>query len=321
MKRITLPESWRKGGQVFAKLACWSNGDAYDRTGSFFTLPATHDKKSMLDALQNGLDQLPIFTDYEGSGYQGITSTSNYDSPIEIMRFFTSFGVGHFNKLREINNYPWKHEAFYKQDVTSVMPNDQDEIWVGVFIGNYDQGGHKVSLELNFYPSFGDREEPKHYIQPLFFTVNIMEMLGQNYGRLFRNDSLTLEFEVPENVENLQLLYTSTGHGGWGGGDEFNPKLNEIFIDGEPFYKVVPWRTDCATYRLYNPASGNAGNGNLSRSNWCPATLTPPYVIPLTNLSPGKHSLKVAIDQGADEGNSFSHWSISGILGGEYPNE
>lgn len=325
LKRITLPESWLKGGQVFAKLSCWSNGDAYDRTGSVFALPTASDKKSMLDALQNGLDQLPVFIDNEGGQYQGITSTRNYDSPIELMRFFTSFGVGHFNKLREINNYPWEHEATYKQDITSLIPNDQDEIWVGVFIGNYDQGGHKVSLELNFYPSFGDREEPVHYIQPLFYTVNIMEMSGQNYGRLFRNDTLSLEFEVPANVENLQLLYTSTGHGGWGGGDEFNPKLNEIFIDGEPFYKVVPWRTDCATYRLYNPASGNFGNGmsssDLSRSNWCPATLTPPYVIPLKNLSPGKHSLKVAIDQGADEGNSFSHWSISGVLSGEYANE
>jgi len=325
VKRISLPESWQSGGQVFAKLSCWSNGDAYDRTGSVFALPAATDKKSMLDALQNGLDQLPVITDNEGSEYQGITSTTNYDSPIELMRFFTSFGVGHFNKLREINNYPWKYEATYKQDVSTVLPNDQDEIWVGVFIGNYDQGGHKVSLELNFYPSFGDREEPAQYIQPLFYTVNIMEMSGQNYGRLFRNDTLTLEFEVPENVENLQLLYTSTGHGGWGGGDEFNPKLNEIFIDGEPFYKVVPWRTDCATYRLYNPASGNFGNGlsssDLSRSNWCPATLTPPYVIPLNNLSPGKHSLQVVIDQGPDEGNSFSHWSVSGVLSGEYLNE
>jgi len=325
MKKIALPKSWQSGGQVFAKLTCWSNGDAYDRTGSVFAIPAGTDKKTMLDALQNGLDQLPVFTDNKGSEYQGITSTPKYNPPIELMRFFTSFGVGHFNKLREINNYPWQFEATYKQDVSSLLPNDQDEIWVGVFIGNYDKGGHKVSLELNFYPSFGDREVPANYIQPLFYTVNIMEMSGQNYGRLFRNDTLTLDFEIPENIENLQLLYTSTGHGGWGGGDEFNPKLNEIFIDGEACYKVVPWRTDCATYRLYNPASGNFGNGmsssDLSRSNWCPATLTPPYVIPLTKLSPGKHSLKVVIDQGPDEGNSFSHWSISGILTGTYSKE
>lgn len=325
MKKVTLPEIWKAGGQVFAKLTSWSNGDAYDRTGSIFVLPASHDKKTILAALQNGLDELPVFTDNNGAEYQGITSTTNYDSPIEIMRFFTSFGVGHFNKLREINNYPWAFKATYKQEVTPLIPNDDEEIWVGVFIGNYDKGGHKVDLELDFYPGFEKEAPAEKYVQPLFYTVNIMEMSGQNYGRLFRNDTLTVEFEVPENIENLQLLYTSTGHGGWGGGDEFNPKLNQVFIDGEPIYNVVPWRTDCATYRFLNPASGNFGNGlsssDLSRSNWCPATLTPPDVIPLPNFAPGKHTLKVVIDQGADEGNSFSHWSVAGVLTGNYKND
>ena len=318
LKKVTLPEVWKKGSQVFAKLTSWSNGDAYDRTGSVFILPANSEKKSMLDALQKGLDQLPVFTDNAGSEYQGISSTANYDTPIEIMRFFTSFGVGHFNTRRVINNYPWELEATYKQEVTSLIPSAEDEIWVGVFIGNYDKGGHKVNLELDFYPSF-EEETPSHWVQPLFYTVNIMEMSGQNYGRLFSNDTLAVSFEVPKNAENLQLLYTTTGHGGWGGGDEFN----QIFIDGVEVFKIVPWRTDCATYRFYNPASGNFGNGlsssDLSRSNWCPATLTPPEMILLNNLKPGKHRMQVVIDQGADERNSFSHWGVSGILIGDNP--
>jgi hypothetical protein len=37
----------------------------------------------------------------------------------------------------------------------------------------------------------------------------------------------------------------------------------------------------------------------------------------LNNLNPGKHNLKVIIDQGADEGNSFNHWSVSGTLVGK----
>ena len=115
-------------------------------------------------------------------------------------------------------------------------------------------------------------------------------MSGQNYGRFFRTDTLVTEFEIPENMSDLKLVYTSTGHGGWGNGDEFVPKLNQIFIDGEKIFSFVPWRTDCATYRFSNPASGNFGNGlsssDLSRSNWCPGTLTPPYFIPLDNLKP-----------------------------------
>jgi len=148
-----------------------------------------------------------------------------------------------------------------------------------------------------------------------------MEMSGQNYGKLFKNDTLKVIFKLPENINNPKLLYTTTGHGGWGNGDEFNPKLNQIFIDGKQIFKVVPWRTDCATYRFCNPASGNFSNGisssDLSRSNWCPATLTPPYFIPLNNIIKGKHILEVVIDQGDDEGNSFNHWSISGVIVGD----
>jgi hypothetical protein len=31
-------------------------------------------------------------------------------------------------------------------------------------------------------------------------------------------------------------------------------------------------------------------------------------------LKPGKHTLRVAIPQGKDEGESFSHWMVSGVL-------
>ncbi len=320
MKKVALPDIVREGARVFAKLTSWSNGDAYDRTGSVFIISPSGKEISMLNAFQDGIDQLPIYTDKKGRKFQGILSDNNYDTPVEVMRFFTSFGVRHFNKLREINNYQWKEAVTYKQEITQLTPNTIENIWIGVFIGNYDKGGHKVSLELNIYPSFEKKEQPDKWIQPLFSTVNILEMSGQNYGRLFKDDTLKVSFDIPGNIEYTQLLYTSTGHGGWGNGDEFNPKLNQIFIDGQPIYKVIPWRTDCATYRLSNPASGNFGNGmsssDLSRSNWCPATLTPPYFIPLHNIKQGEHTMEIVIDQGDDEGNSFNHWNVSGIIVG-----
>ena len=146
-------------------------------------------------------------------------------------------------------------------------------------------------------------------------------MAGQEYATMFDQDSLTITFTVPENVTNLKLRYITTGHGGWDGGDEFNPKENEIFVDGKKVYGFIPWRTDCGTYRLTNPASGNFWNGtsssDYSRSGWCPGTATNPIDIPIPSLSAGKHTMKIAIKQGAPEGSSFSSWNISGILIGE----
>ncbi|RPE00784.1 peptide-N-glycosidase [Aureibaculum marinum] len=321
MKKIKLTPELKNSGNVFVTLQCRSDGDAYDRTGSVFIIPENN-QKSVMDAYLKGLDQLPVYTDNLGQKYQGIVKTENYNPPVELMRFFTSFGAGHFNDKRVINNYDWAEDVRYKQEVTSLIPNDVDEVWVGVFIGNYAKNGHKVSLELDFYPSFGHEEANTiKYINPLFSTVNTLEMSGQNYGRLFKTDTLTVDFEVDDHIKDLQLLYTTTGHGGWGRGDEFVPKLNRILIDGEEVFKIVPWRTDCATYRFSNPASGNFGNGlsssDLSRSNWCPGTPTPPYFIPLNNLKPGKHTIQVIIDQGEDEGGSFSHWGVTGVLVGK----
>ena len=158
----------------------------------------------------------------------------------------------------------------------------------------------------------------KQHSIPLFNTCNVLEMSGQNYGRLFATDTLEVEFELPDSIKNVQLRYISTGHGGWDNGDEFNPKENAIFIDGVKMFAHTPWRCDCATFRDQNPVSGNFWNGlsssDYSRSGWCPGTATNPVYFDLNGLKPGKHTLRVAIPQGKDEGESFSHWMVSGML-------
>lgn len=316
-KKVHLPEDFK--GNIFATLTQHSNGDAYDRTGSVFVIPMK-DSISFLDALENGIEELPFIKDEAGNSYQGYTKTENYSPTVELIRFFTPFGVRAFNSKREIKGYTWADSVIYKQEVTALKPYLKGEVWIGVYIGNYDQNGHTVSLDLNYYPTEEKKEE--RFVQPLFNTLNIMEMADQNYARLFRTDSLTFKAYVPENIGNLRMRYISTGHGGWGGGDEFNPKENTILIDGEEVFVYTPWRTDCATYRLKNPSSGNFPNGlsssDLSRSGWCPGTITNPVYVPLPDLKSGWHTFTIAIPQGTPEGNSFSYWNVSGILTGTY---
>lgn len=321
LKKVKLPET-SAGQHLFAEMVQHSNGDAYDRTGSVFMIPV--DKKiSFLQALQNGVQVLPVYNAKNGKKYQGVIATDQYLPPLELMRFFTSFGVGKFNEQAKIKGYNWADSVVYKQDITALLPSLQGEVWIGVFIGNYDKGGHKASLYFKYYPGDEDDDKngKKNWMMPVFNTTNLMEMSGQEYGTMFDKDSLTVSVDVPAGVKNLRLRYLTTGHGGWGNGDEFVPKQNEIFVDGKRVYHFIPWREDCATYRMLNPASGNFGNGlsssDLSRSNWCPGTLTLPVEIPLPELKPGKHILKVAIPLGKPEGTSFSAWNVSGVLIGE----
>lgn len=320
LKRInlqTLPDHY----QIFAELTTQSSGDAYDRTGSIFIIP--QDSITLYDALTKGIENIPYFTSKKENKYQGMIATPHYSPVVELIRFFTPFGVGHFNDRVQIDGLEWQEEVYYKQEITDLKPFLQGDVLIGAFIGNYDGGGHLLSLDLKAYPGdYVNQITPqRQWTLPLFNTCNVMEMAGQNYPHFFDTDTLSVTFEIPEGVNKLKLRYISTGHGGWGGGDEFNPKPNNIIIDDTIIYQYTPWREDCGRYREWNPVSGNFWNGlsssDLSRSGWCPGTATQPTYIFLDNLEPGRHTIKVAIPQGQAEGGSFSSWSVSGVLIGE----
>ena len=316
LKKVKFPKI-KKGSNVFIDVTEQSNGDAYDRTGSVFLIP-TDQSISFLDGLQKGAKSLPIYENGNGEKYQGVVRTENYTPLLELMRFFTPFGVKHFNNL-ELKNKVWQDSVYYRQDISELTAAlDEKEVWIGMNIGNYDNGGHKVSLNITIHPGYEAKSEDK-LLLPLFNTNNVMEMAGQQYATMFNNEKgLELTFEVPASDKNYRLRYITTGHGGWGNGDEFVPKKNTILVDGKEVFAFVPWRTDCGSYRLSNPASGNFNDGlsssDLSRSNWCPGTVTPPVYIELGKLSAGKHSMQIKIPQGAPEGTSFSSWNISGVL-------
>lgn len=318
VKRMQLPQL-PEHYQLFAEIHQRSNGDAYDRTASVFVIP-TETSQSFLEGLKEGPKALPIFVGHDGQEYQGIKAEENYLPPVELVRFFTSFGAGHFNDRVHIDGLEWTEENYYKQEVSELRDRLQGDVLIGAFIGNYDKGGHILSLDLLAYPGDYEWEEQpcRQHSEPLFNTCNMLEMSGQNYGRLFATDTLEVTFEIPEGTENPRLRYLSTGHGGWGNGDEFNPKENVIYIDDEQRFTYTPWRCDCATFRDQNPISGNFWNGvsssDYSRSGWCPGTATNPVWFDLKGLSPGKHTIRVVIPQGPDEGGSFSHWMVSGVL-------
>lgn len=330
LKKISLPVLPRHY-QTFVELHQRSNGDAYDRTGSVFVIPQGYFGQTFFDGINNHPDSLPIIMGKDGQKYQGIAFKRweegewvlYYQPPVELMRFFTPFGVGHFNDRIKLDGLEWEDETYYKQEVTDLSGYLQGkEVIIGIWIGNYDGGGHKVTLDIKSYPGSdhwddNSREADNEICKSLFNTCNVLEMAGQNYGKIFGTDSLTVTVEIPE-AKSVKLRYISTGHGGWDGGDEFTPKANTILIDGKPAFTYTPWRCDCGRYREWNPVSGNFWNGmsssDYSRSGWCPGTATQPVYFDLSSLEPGTHTITVAIPQGEPLGGSFSHWSVSGVL-------
>ncbi|HRE12446.1 MAG TPA: PNGase F N-terminal domain-containing protein [Ignavibacteria bacterium] len=325
LRKVKLPENMG-AHSVIAELTERSAGDAYDRTGSLFIIPDITKDTSLtfIDAFINGIKALPLYEAKNNKDYRGFTLTDKYTPPIELMRFITPFGIGHYNSQVQVYGVTWEDSLTYKQDITNLLPAIEGEVWFGVFIGCYDKGGHEVSLRLKYYPDDIPQEVqsvPKAFIQPLMFTTNIMEASSQEYSTIFETDTLTVDVDIPEGIKELTLRYISTGHGGWGGGDEFNKKMNYIFADGKLVYSFIPWRDDCGMYRKYNPASGNFPNGmsssDFSRSGWCPGSTSVPVDIPLS-LMPGRHTVSVYIPLGKPEGTSFSAWNVSAVLIGKY---
>ena len=336
LKRLhlpVLPEHY----QHFLELHQRSNGDAYDRTGSVFVIPGFNNnlEPTFFDGINGTPDSLPLFFDRNGEKYQGVRSGIShlkkyfnssfvYDPPVELMRFFTPFGVGHFNERMAGYGIDWADKTYYRQEVSDLAPLLQGDVLIGVWIGNYDAGGHIVSLDLKSYPNdytVPDSCGERTYIRALFNTCNVLEMAGQNYGKLFATDSLSTwgGVWIPKNAKRVLLRYISTGHGGWGEGDEFVPKQNTILIDGKPAFTHTPWRQDCGCYRDLNPVSGNFWNGlsssDFSRSGWCPGTATQPVYFDLSPWADGReHTLTVAIPQGKPVEGMFSHWAVSGVL-------
>ncbi|KQR92640.1 peptide-N-glycosidase [Chryseobacterium sp. Leaf180] len=316
LRKIKFPKI-SEGENIFVELKQQSNGDAYDRTGSVFFIPQEK-SQSFFDGLEKGVKTLPLFENGNSKQYYGVTSTENYLPIVEMMRFFTSFGVNKFNNL-QLKDKTWETVSPFRQDITELKPSLADkEIWIGTFIGNYDKGGHKVSLDITIHKSEQIVNKNNKLI-PLFTTTNVLEMAGQEYSTMFNSEKgLTVDFTLIKDLKNASLRYITTGHGGWENGDEFIQKENSIFIDGKKVFSFVPWRTECGSYRLYNPASGNFPDGlsssDLSRSNWCPGTVTNPNFISLGDLKAGKHSIQVKIPQGEPEGGSFSAWNVTGAL-------
>lgn len=316
LKRVKFPEI-KPGSQTYVELTEQSNGDAYDRTGSVFAIPVD-EGHSFFNGLKNGITALPLYENGNGKKYYGVMLDGNYTPLLELMRFFTPFGIKQYNYVK-LKDKVWHDIVPYREEISELQSKlSNKEYWIGTFIGNYDKGGHKINLSITIHDD-NNLNNKSNFVLPLFNTTNVMEMAQQDYGTMFSSDKgLEVNFILDKDIKNATLRYITTGHGGWEAGDEFVPKKNTILLDGLQAFAFIPWRQDCGSYRLFNPVSGNFDNGlsssDYSRSNWCPGTVTNPEFISLGDLKAGKHTITVKIPQGASEGNYFSAWNVSGVL-------
>ncbi len=339
--KIVLP-TFKRNTQVSAKINLTSNGDPWDKSGSCFIIPK-NSAINMIDIANNSKTYPTVDADkYEN--LVGIVPGNAYQPTVELMRFMTPFGVGHFSapkdslssKRKPVYIDKWASEVVWEQDVSHLISMLQGEVYIGVFIDTWTEMGYNLSLELSYNESKIKQDKlSKSQVLPL---VNTVYYLGQSIPDIFARKDISIPFTLPKKAKNVKLKYITTGHGGHSGGDEFVQKENIIFVDNQKVLSFIPWRDDCASFRRFNPSTGvwlrkrtvayiardgrkekeveePLGSSDLSRSNWCPGSQVTPETIDLKGIEAGEHTLRISIPEAQpSKDNELNHWLVSAYL-------
>ncbi len=225
-------------------------------------------------------------------------------SLLELIRFMTAFGG------------PTEHEV----DLSEFQYLLRGKQTFRVFVDTWGRPGWKVDLALE-YRKVEEDENPD-------WARGIYE--EKEFNRQEMPDGVEVTVDIPDGLERVVMVYTSTGHCTDGRDeDEFVSKPNVIYVDDVPVFRYHPWRDDCRENRGLNPYTGkwtnNVWSSDYSRSGWCPGRLVIPVEIDLTDhLTPGKHTVRFKIEnmRPKDENGNYGFWRVSSSVIGwkEYPN-
>lgn len=112
----------------------------------------------------------------------------------------------------------------------------------------------------------------------------------------------TLEFELPGDSEQTQLVLITSNHGANAGGEEYVRRDHYVYVDDMLAAHYKPGRTTCEPFRKYNTqANGIYGPSPMSDeawqsfSNWCPGDVIDIRIVELGALPSGPHTFVIDV--------------------------
>lgn len=231
---------------------------------------------------------------------------------IELIHAITPFGGPEHLEVDvtdAVNGLPGKHT------IAVVIPTWSDG--AGKVSGS--NGGWNVTAKLHFVP--GPPPRKVLAVVPLFHGEQDASFTAP-----------PLSFTVPEGTVDSRLEYRTSGHGGGAGdvacvgpAEEFCDRTHDIYVDEQKWTTIEPWIDDCSPHCgnvvHYGPASGgfdycelnpcgDMNSVNAPRANWCPGSMTDPYLWNVDALkTPGPHTFRWTISHVAQGGS----WQVSAV--------
>lgn len=323
-----------------------SAGDPWDKYGAVFVLPA-HQEVDLLTISRGG--SYPMADTMRVGNLRGAVPAKGYVPTVELMRFMTPFGVGHYSTLGDsiqrsqrtpVYIDSFASEVSWTTDISDRLPLFTDSVWVGVYIDTWTSTGYTLTANLHVVRGSTSGVCGRRAIMPL---LNTTPYLGQPIPDVFARQVVQLPFSLPRGAKRVQLRLITTGHGGHSGGDEFVPREHLIYLvqgaDTTLLASFTPWRNDCAAFRRFNPSTGvwlrsrdiahigaegravtpiqeGIASSDLSRSNWCPGSHVEPLLLPIHKLRTGQpYTILIAIPEAQPAMQDLlNHWLVSAWL-------
>ena len=164
LKKITVPQ-FSQYTEAEIEITLVSNGDPWDKSGSCFVIPRAS-AINMIDVAA-GRAKYPPHDTVRYEQFPGIIRGEGYLPTVELMRFMTPFGVGHFSsnedsvseKRRPVYIDGWAEAVTWKQDITDLLPLLEGEAYVGIYVDTWTAEGYKVEARFTFIECHTRRHE------------------------------------------------------------------------------------------------------------------------------------------------------------------
>lgn len=240
---------------------------------------------------------------------KGATSyTQSEVDRIEIGRFITPFMNKNKNPMEVPYHFQLDNVAHIFKDTNFLATHD---IWVefevfGVpYAANTQVAGCAGRIDvfegtLVFNVENGtDTYTDNHFLLPLscredLNNYNATDVPGQT--------TKIIEFTLDAPVENAVLYLISSNHGANAGGEEYERRWHNLYLNNELIHEYIPGGKSCEPWRQFN-TQGNGIYGTspkttrqwLDFNNWCPGDVIPNREVILGNLPAGNHTIKLDV--------------------------